>query len=73
MDKAKMPDISLESQIKISHASYAGVPLQKIADHLGLTLRQVEAVVAIDQGFRKEQADFSAWVEANKEASDDGA
>jgi hypothetical protein len=62
-----LDEVPLDQQIKISRASYAGVPLQKIADYLGVTLAQVEAIVAIDQGFRKAESEFVTWVEANRE------
>jgi hypothetical protein len=58
--------VPFEKQIKISRANRAGVPLQRIADYLGLTVAQVEAVVALDQEFRKEEREFAAWIDANK-------
>jgi hypothetical protein len=59
-------EVTIEQELKITRASHAGVPLQKIADYLGLTLEQVEAVIAIDQQLRKAQDKFTAWIEANK-------
>lgn len=59
--------VALDAQLKISQASHAGVPLPMIADYLGLTLEQVEAVVAVDHRFRKAKAEFDAWIEANKD------
>ena len=61
-----MPEeLNVIQQIKIARASRAGVDPQKIADHLGVTLAQVNTTIAIDQEMRKEEDDFAAWLQAN--------
>jgi hypothetical protein len=58
---------SVDKQIKISRAASAGVPPEKIAAYLDLTLAQVEATIALDRRFRREEEEFVAWMDANKE------
>jgi hypothetical protein len=60
---------SVDKQIKTVRAANAGVPPEKIAAYLDLTLAQVEATIALDRRFRREEEEFLAWMDANKEPS----
>jgi hypothetical protein len=60
-------DPPLNFQLKISRASFAGVPAEKIAAYLRIPLEQVEATIVLDRQFRAEEAEFAEWIAANTE------
>lgn len=63
-------DPPLNFQVKISRASFAGVPAEKIAAYLKIPLAQVEQTIVLDRQFRQEEAEFAAWIAANAEKPD---